>query len=432
MLTRLPNTIRTLRRRPLGLAIAAVLVLLATAGGGWFARQYFWIEGPLRRAQEASAKHQLLAAKQHLAVGLERSPRHPEMLFLAARVARRLGELDAAVDLLLRCDRSPPADAEALKLENMLVDVQRRGVRTDVESHLHGLSETYPRERALIYEALAQGYMNPRALRPPSAKMWLDKSLDEMPDNPVALRLRGAVKIAMTKFIDATFDYRRAFELDPDNEPGLLGLADSLYQAGNYPQALPLFERLIERRPDDPTVLVGLAGCRASTGEVEEARRILDELLAKEPRNAVALMERGRLALELDQPADAEAWLRKALALDSSDRRTNHLLYQALRLQGKQEEAKEQLAKSQRVFADLRRYGEILTETMNQRPNDPDLHHELGVLMLRNGQPQRGLYWLERALELNPMHRLTHQTLAEYYEKSGLPDRAARHRDKLQ
>ena len=142
-------------------------------------------------------------------------------------------------------------------------------------------------------------------------------------------------------------------------------------------------------------------------------------------------LERGRLALELDQPAQAEAWLRRALAIDPSDRRAHHRLYQSLRLQGKEKEAEEQLVTSERLAADLKRLGEIMTETMNQRPNDPDLHCELGILYLRNGQERHGLHWLERALELNPQHRGAHQALADHYEKVGQAERAAWHKNKL-
>src|SRR5439155_26816969 len=160
-------------------------------------------------------------------------------------------------------------------------------------------------------------------LRAPAALTCLNKSLQEMPDNVIALRSRGAVHAQMTMIPNAVVDYRKAFELEPDHEPGRVALADSLYKAGLFAEALPLFEELAPRQSEDPVVLVGLAGCRAAAGQLDAARELLDALLAKQPRHAVALMERGRLALELDQPAQAEAWLRRALAIDPSDRRAH-------------------------------------------------------------------------------------------------------------
>jgi Tfp pilus assembly protein PilF len=50
------------------------------------------------------------------------------------------------------------------------------------------------------------------------------------------------------------------------------------------------------------------------------------------------------------------------------------------------------------------------------------------VICLGNGQAQEGLRWLSGALQIDPQHGPTHQALADYYEKAGEPDLAARHR----
>jgi Tfp pilus assembly protein PilF len=422
------NLAETLRRRPRVLMICAVVLLAALAAGGWWAWQHFWIEGPWRQAQQAWTRNHLLVAKRYLDAGLQRAPRHTGMLLLAARVARRLSEFDAAEQYLGACE-ARGVDSQAVSLENILLDVQRRGVRSDIEQNLYSLAQQHPADRALIYEAMAEGYA--KLMRAPAALICLNKCLDEMPENVIALRSRGAVHAQMTKFPDAVVDYRKAYRLEPDHEQGRVSFADSLYKAGLFAEALPLLEELAPRHADGATVIVALAGCRAAAGQLDAARELLDALLAKQPRHAIALLERGRLEFELDRPSEAETWLRKALAADPSDRRANHLLYQCLRLQGKEKEAQEQLAKSERVAADLRRLGEIMTETMNQRPNDPDLHCELGVLYLNNGLDRQGLHWLERALEIDPMHRGAHQALAAYYDRTGQADRAAQHKNKL-
>jgi Tfp pilus assembly protein PilF len=410
--------------------ICAAVVIVALAVGGWWAWRHYWIDGPWRQAQQAWTRNHLLVAKGHLEVGLQRAPRHAGLLLLAARVARRLGEFDAAEQYLSACE-TLGVDSQVLSLENILLEVQRRGVRADREQSLYSLAQQHPAERALIYEAMAAGYMNVKVMRPPAALDCLNKSLQDMPENPVALRGRGAVHAQMTKVPEAVVDYRKAYELEPEHEPGRVSFADSLYKAGLFAEALPLLEELAPRHAGDATVIVALAGCRAAAGQLDKARELLDALLAKQPRHSVALLERGRLEFELDRPSEAEAWLKKALAADPSDRRANHLLYQCLRLQGKEKEAQEQLAKSERVAADLKRLGEIMTETMNERPNDPDLHCELGVLYLNYGQDRQGLHWLERALEIDPKHRGAHQALATYYARTGQAERAAWHKDKL-
>src|SRR5262245_57678190 len=104
MTTSCKNLAGTLRQRPRLLMICCGIVVVALAVGGWWAWQHFWIEGPWRQAQQAWMRNHLLDAKRHLDVGLQRAPRHAGMLLLAARVARRLGDFDAAAQYLSACE----------------------------------------------------------------------------------------------------------------------------------------------------------------------------------------------------------------------------------------------------------------------------------------------------------------------------------------
>ncbi len=58
-----------------------------------------------------------------------------------------------------------------------------------------------------------------------------------------------------------------------------------------------------------------LAVSRHGLGQLDQAQPLLDELLATNPQDVPALIERGRLALDAQQPAEAETWLRRAEAI---------------------------------------------------------------------------------------------------------------------
>jgi len=204
-----------------------------------------------------------------------------------------------------------------------------------------------------------------------------------------------------------------------------------LAKAGRFAEALPLLERQHRRRSNDVTVLLELASCRAALGQLENAQECLQKAIDLQPRNGAALLQLGRLSLESEQGELAESWLRKALAIDPTDRRAHHLLLQSLQMQGKEALAKEQFATLERLRADLARASAIMSDALKQRPHDADLHHELGALLLRNGQVRLGLEWLERALEIDRRHRPTRDTLASYYDKIGQPQLAAEYRRKL-
>src|SRR5262249_19388069 len=157
------------------------------------------------------------------------------------------------------------------------------------------------------------------------------------------------------------------------------------------------------------------------------ARRLLDGVLTRQPHQLEALVERGKLALDERQVAEAEAWLRQAVDLAPADYQANYLLSQCLLQRGRAEEGRTLLAPVERLKADLRRLDEVVRQ-VRQNPQTPDPRSEAGRLFLRNGQAAEGLRWLDSALALDPLHGPTHQALAEHYEKTGDLDRAGRHR----
>src|SRR5262249_11423869 len=152
------------------------------------------------------------------------------------------------------------------------------------------------------------------------ARACLDHWLRDRPDDPQALCLEGQMHhhYEHARFA-AIASYRRAVQIDPEHEEAHLGLALACLEAKSYPEAQRPLEYLHECQPDNLRVQVGLAQCRDAAGDRAEAIRMLDRVLALQPDHGPALAQRGRLALESGQHADAEAWLRQAVALDPSD-----------------------------------------------------------------------------------------------------------------
>jgi predicted Zn-dependent protease len=67
---------------------------------------------------------------------------------------------------------------------------------------------------------------------------------------------------------------------------------------------------------------------------------------------------------------------------------------------------------------DLARFNEIVTKDIAQRPTDPALHCTLGQILLRGGQREEGLRWLQSALRLDPQYAPALQALAEDSRKA--------------
>jgi predicted Zn-dependent protease len=176
-------------------------------------------------------------------------------------------------------------------------------------------------------------------------------------------------------------------------------------------------------------VPVRQARCQDLLGKQEEAASILDGLLARSPDCVEALTERAKLTLRAKDASEAEDLLRRALELEPGNYDARFLMHQCLARQGKKVEAQECKARLDELEKDLKRIDEILSQDMQRSPHNAALHYEAGMIALRTGAIAEGVRWLHSALREDPGHGPTHQALASYYQRTGNPALAARHRE---
>jgi len=129
--------------------------------------------------------------------------------------------------------------------------------------------------------------------------------------------------------------------------------------------------------------------------------------------------------------SQAEHWLRHALEIDPTDLESRFNLVSCLDHAGRRQEAEIERERHQRDSAMLNRVSKILQTDAERPSRDPDALYEVGSVFLKVGNTRVGLWWLQRALQLNPNHQATNKTLAEYYESKGEKDLAAKHRRRL-
>src|SRR5262249_22276099 len=144
---------------------------------------------------------------------------------------------------------------------------------------------------------------------------------------------------------------------------------------------------------------------------------IVDGVLADRPDFPPALALRGRLASDQGQFAEAEAWLRKALAGDPNSYVVRFKLVQCLLRNGQDEEGRRLEHESKQVLEDLGRYDQIVPRALLASPHSASLLCELGQVLMRLGRREEGARWLERALQEDPQYEPALQALAEYQKK---------------
>jgi tetratricopeptide (TPR) repeat protein len=414
-----------LRRRS-RLVLLCALLLLVGGVAGWV----FWPDYHLQAAERALARGDLATARWHLgaagALGWDSGRRH----LLAARLARQAGRLGEAEEELSICQRLQgglPEGRDALTLERALVRAQR-GDR-EVDGYLLARVQGDDPEALTILEVLIQQHVDGYELF--DALDCLNLYLERKPDDVQALLGRAFVWERLFFYPEAVRDYRRAVQVNPQDDRARLRLGQALLLTGPAREAREQFEEWQRRHPDagpDSTaVRLGLARSWRLDGQTEKAQPVLDALLAEQPRHVGALTERGQVALDQGDRQRAEQCLRQAVELAPFDRQAVYNLYHCLQQGGKPAEIEQYRAQLERLDADLKRLGE-LTRAVLKTPGDPALRVEAAAIFLRSGEEQEGLRWLGMALRLDPACRAAHEALAEYYERHGEQQRAARHR----
>jgi tetratricopeptide (TPR) repeat protein len=414
-----------LRRHP-RLVLLVLALGIVSAG---LAAVFLWRQYHLSAAGRALQGYAFDEAGQHLELCLQVPWDRAAVHLLAAQTARRRDACDEAERHLAACV-ALGGMTEAVARERLLLTAQQ-GDLDGVEGLLQACTGADNPEAVLVLEALAKGYANrfwqAHALR------YLNLLLQRQPQHPQALLLRArvwedrALRGETERDADALRDYERAVALHPSFE-ARLGLAAALYRVGRPWEAMRAYEQLHTLQAGNPAVLLGLARCRYSLHEVDEARRLLEQLVEQHPDDAAALLELGRVALHAGQLAVAEKWLRQAAAIaPPHDGEAHRVLARCLEASGKTEDARrclDELRAKEAKVLDVER----LTLQANREPGNVALRFEVAMKRMRLGREQEAVAALFFVLDQDPRHGPAHQALADYFERTGQPGWAARHR----
>lgn len=394
------------RRR---LPVLGLLLAIIVGGAVWaFPQVQAWRH--LRAARTDLERYHTAQAIRHLKICREIWPKDPEVLLLAARAARRAGVYGDCDRLLTVYEKEQGRD-DAFTFERLLLDAECNQDQV-VERCWQLVEEGHPYS-SLLMESLARGYM--RHYRLGMARRCLDRWRESQPDNPQMLYLDGLFHLDYAHAVAAAAaSYGRAVDLDPDHEEARLGLAVALLMSKEFGAAAKHFERLRQVQPDNTRVQVGLAECREGLGETAEAVRLVDEVLAQKPDFPAALSLRGQLAFGQGQFDAAVDWLRQAVSRNPADQRARYNLALALERSGHAEEGQQYMREFKQMQQDLTRFNEIVMTEIAKRPTDPALHCELAQILLRSGQRDEGMRWLQSALQIDPSYAPARRVLAGY------------------
>jgi tetratricopeptide (TPR) repeat protein len=387
-----------------------------------------WAAWQEHLAAQALADDRMDEARQHIERALRVRRGRTSTLLLAARIRRLRGAYAEAEQYLLRCGQLDGM-SEPVQLEWLLLRCQQ-GEVDELAPTLFALVHDNHPQAAAILETLASVYI--RQTRYLEALICLDGWLERAPDSIRALDWRGWVDNQLDHREQSIRDYERLLERQPARADIRLRLAQVLIESARHAEAAPHLERLLGELPDNPDVPAALAPCRVVQARPEEARALLDAVLKDHPDHFDALLQQGRLELTLGHAAEAEPWLRKALHVKPHDTEARYSLYRSLQGQpDRQAEAERERARWEQEGKKQKRLTTLLRKDLAAQPNDVELAREAGELLLQQGEEQRGLFWLYRALSLNPRHVPSRRALLAYYERTNNTSKAAEQRQQL-
>jgi predicted Zn-dependent protease len=239
------------------------------------------------------------------------APTNENALSLLAGLYQRAGEYPRAVALIEGALRQSPASTE---LRQVLVGLYLAGNEPDkAEEELRKLIELKPREFPYRFQ-LALFYERQHKLD--DAQRVLEAAVKALPAN-------SDVKLALVDFMTTQRTFAQAEKTlqdfiarDPNNYQLRLGLGMLYQRNGAIKQSLDIYNEVIRHDGTGPDGLIArdrVAEIEIFQGRIAEAQQHLAEVLQTNPRDNQAMLLRGNIALQHNNPMAAIADLRGVL-----------------------------------------------------------------------------------------------------------------------
>ncbi|MBC8470212.1 MAG: tetratricopeptide repeat protein [Planctomycetes bacterium] len=271
----------------------------------------------------------------------------------------------------------------------------------------------------------------------------------EYPDDISMLVTLGHLYIAAENFMKAIEIFNNAILIHPDNYHSQDDNVDQLFADGQFHEALEQLEYLLEDQPNRADLLMKHADILRMLGNTNEAVSQYEGALQLCPDFLEATIKLGTQYLQLHQEQLAAQQFNKAVEINDKIVDAYLGLATAQKLAGYTNDAIGTLSlaaaiqpNSSMLFAEtatlqfqegLRKnlpfdneYDSVQDEPVNltrtvvdahiqqitQRPQNPDLHYRLGVLMMSVGRLDEAIRSFQTALEINSDHHRARNKLA--------------------
>ncbi len=339
-----------------------VIVGLVLLGVGWGGRSG-WTWWQMQQGEQAADRRDFAEAQRRAEAVLVWRPGNLDAILLAARSARRAHDSAQARQWLERYVAAG-GDRSLLMEERDLARIQvgeldRAGPYLQrLQREPNAPSARYLAE-ALSLGAIQAGRIDLATL---AAQKWLDlaPSTADRVEAHLVLGLAAAQRLQREVTLE---HFRQAVTLAPDDPRTHLRLGQAVVD--DAPQeAVRCFETVLRLQPQHRDAQIGLARARRNLGELEAAAQILEQIPTGDTPVPELLLERGMLAQDQRQLAEAESWIRQAVAAAPQRHDYHYALAQILRQLGKTDEAEQ--VRQRAAALEQKRFGTATTSGERQ------------------------------------------------------------------
>jgi tetratricopeptide (TPR) repeat protein len=218
---------------------------------------------------------------------------------------------------------------------------------------------------------------------------------------------------------EAIEEWRKAIELNPEDDKAHNSLGLLLAQTGRFEEAFAEFEKTRSLNPEFRGIHSNAGVALTGLGRYDEAAREFEAALRLEPESTEAHNHYGRLLLQQGRADEAISHFRKALETTPDHPMSHNNMGFALASQGKMAEAEAELRKSLTVdpanaeahnFLGLVLVGRkdmtgaeaAFRKAIESDPNYPGVHYNLGRALMELGRLPEAAGELEKAVAADP------------------------------
>ena len=186
--------------------------------------------------------------------------------------------------------------------------------------------------------------------------------LEVAPDHPDALHFSGVLAHQQGRTVDAVALIRRSIAVSPDHADAHSNLGIVLQSDGRVDEAIAAYQRAIAIDPRHANAHSNLGAVLRAAGRPEEAEAAYRAAIRLNPGHVDAYTNLGTLLNKLNRTAEASECFSKVITLQPRHREGRRLL-----------------ALAHCVLGEVDRAVEILTEWLDEEPDDPIAVHMLAA-----------------------------------------------------